>query len=189
MKAQKGFTLIELMIVVAIIGILAAVALPAYQDYTARSRVSEGLILANEAKALVMDNAANATPAAVGGLGNGYPTSGAPGAALTPCNAAGTCIQTVGNNGATAGSSVNVLAITIATVNGEITVNFSTRISAAATNSVVLVPTANTQQLVAGTRPTGAIVWTCFAGGRANYAGAAPAPTLPNNLAPSECRG
>ena len=47
---QKGFTLIELMIVVAIIGILAAVALPAYQDYTKRSHVSEGMSLASGAK-------------------------------------------------------------------------------------------------------------------------------------------
>lgn len=57
--AQKGFTLIELMIVVAIIGILAAVALPAYQDYTVRARVSEALVMASAAKTGVSENAAN----------------------------------------------------------------------------------------------------------------------------------
>ncbi|MBI6779520.1 MULTISPECIES: pilin [Pseudomonas] len=65
MKAQKGFTLIELMIVVAIIGILAAVALPAYQDYTIRSKVTEGLTQAASAKLAVAETAAN-----VGGVAN-----------------------------------------------------------------------------------------------------------------------
>jgi len=54
-KMQQGFTLIELMIVVAIIGILAAITVPAYQDYTIRSQVTEGMNLAAEAKAAVAD--------------------------------------------------------------------------------------------------------------------------------------
>ena len=65
-RVQQGFTLIELMIVVAIIGILAAVALPAYQDYTIRARVTDGLSLAASAKTAVAENAANASPFASG---------------------------------------------------------------------------------------------------------------------------
>lgn len=68
---QKGFTLIELMIVVAIVGILAAIAIPAYQDYTIRARVTEGLSLASSAKMAVSEttitnNALPATQAATG---------------------------------------------------------------------------------------------------------------------------
>ena len=54
-KIQQGFTLIELMIVVAIIGILAAIAIPAYQDYTVRAKVTEGVIAAGAAKSSVAE--------------------------------------------------------------------------------------------------------------------------------------
>lgn len=81
---QKGFTLIELMIVVAIIGILAAVALPAYQDYTIRAKVSEGMIAASSLKIGVTDLFANRGMAGVVAYSAEIATAVGTGEILTP---------------------------------------------------------------------------------------------------------
>jgi len=76
MKKQQGFTLIELMIVVAIIGILAAIAIPAYQDYTIRAQVSEGLNLSGGAKAAVSEFRMDRGTWPSDNTGAGLPTQG-----------------------------------------------------------------------------------------------------------------
>jgi type IV pilus assembly protein PilA len=113
-NVQKGFTLIELMIVVAIIGILAAVALPAYQDYTKRARVSEGLGLASGAKTAVAEYFASKSV---------FPTTNAS-AGIAPA-------------GSITGNAVR--SVTVG-AGGGITVVYSTLVASGAT--IILTPTA-----------------------------------------------
>lgn len=89
-KTQQGFTLIELMIVVAIIAILAAIALPAYQDYTKRAHVSEGLSLAGGAKASVTEFYSS--------MGH-FPTNNASAGLATSTDIKGNAVTSVAVNG------------------------------------------------------------------------------------------
>jgi type IV pilus assembly protein PilA len=111
-QIQKGFTLIELMIVVAIIGILAAIALPAYQDYTTRSKMTEVIVMMEPAKLAVAETASS-----LGGLAN----------------------VTVANSGYTfPGATSYVSAMAITPVTGVVT---ATSTVPTATGTVTLTPT------------------------------------------------
>ena len=114
-KLQKGFTLIELMIVVAIIGILAAIAIPAYQDYTIRAQVTEGMNLAAAAKAAVAETFLNRGTA--------------------PAN------RTVAGMSANAGDTVGKYVTGVAVANGIITISYGNEANAAINTATLrLVP-------------------------------------------------
>ena len=179
---QKGFTLIELMIVVAIIGILAAVALPAYQDYTVRARVTEGMVLAGAAKLTVSENAANAVDFA-SGYGGILATKSLLG---NTCAIAGQCTPAELN---TTFTTANSGGIGISNV-GHISIGFGAPVAPAATNRLVLNVTTNGAALTALAPPTATIRWDCYAATITTRASLAVAgsPTLLPKYAPSECR-
>jgi len=134
-SVQKGFTLIELMIVIAIIGILAAIALPAYQDYTVRAKVSEGAVIGSELKVEVMD---------------AFADKGVPGLADVSADVAA--------NGNLLTDKVTAVAVDATT--GEITLTMGGIAQLAANNVLAFLPQIGGNNLT-NINSSGSIEWKC----------------------------
>ena len=169
---QKGFTLIELMIVVAIIGILAAVALPAYQDYTVRAKLSEGLVGASSAKVSISE---------------GFQADGMQGV-----TAAAAAINLQTNN------SKYVASIVATAGTGELAVTFvpaTTGLPAGALSNVLHftpgIKTTGAAAVALANGLAGSIDWGCSSAGQVKALATVTLPTVgtvPTRYAPSECR-
>lgn len=155
MKNIKGFTLIELMLVVAIIGILAAIAIPAYQSYTIRTKVSEGLVLASEAKLAVVETLGHMISGSITSYsGTGLNVAGSYFFQFTPTeNVSSISIAGISN-----------LAIPVMD-EGKIEIEYSGMINTALGSNIILTPgsgtVANAARPSAAIIPGQPVVWGC----------------------------